>query len=89
MLQEIKESSFFQAIIPDTLEEEHIEPRSAALVYSMSVWKEGKPDPIDNQTFEGIVHDYNLFSPLYLPFREYIGTKYPALAVRVSNNKIS
>lgn len=87
LLQRIDSSRFFESINPDKMEEEHIEPRAAAVVYSMSVWPKGKPDPIDSQSFENIVAQYGLFSPLYRHFQEYIERKHPRLAGKVSNVK--
>lgn len=80
LLRKITESTFFEAVDPEAMEKEQIEPTSAAIVYSMSVWRKDKPDPIDAETFESIVKRYELFSPLYIHFREYILQKHPALA---------
>lgn len=85
MLHRVDDSRFFECI--NEMEEEHIEPRAAALVYSMSVWPKGKSDPIDEQSFEEIVAHYNLFSPLYRHFREYIRRKHPKLAAKVEKSK--
>lgn len=83
LLQRIDNSRFFECINTDEMEEEHIEPRAAAIVYSISVWPKGRPDPLDDQSFEEIVAHYNLFSPLHRHFREYIKGKHPKLATKV------
>jgi len=83
LLQRIPDSTFFECINPEELEEEQIEPGSAAIVYSMSVWPKDKPDPIDAVAFETIVERYGLFSPKYKHFCEYIWRKHPSLAERV------
>ena len=57
LLQGITGTAFFECINPEEMEKEQIEPRSAALVYSMSVWPKDKPDPIDAEPFEIIVED--------------------------------
>lgn len=83
LLQRIPNSTFFECINPEELEEEQIEPRSAAIVHSMSVWPKDKRDPIDAVAFESIVERYGLFSPQYKHFREYIQRKHPRLAENV------
>ncbi len=82
LLGHIDNSDFFKCINPDKMEEEFIDPRSAAIIYSFSTWKEGLPDPIESLSFEQIVTKYNLFSPLYVHFRDYIENKHPKLAAR-------
>lgn len=62
LLQRIENSRFFESINPDEMTEEMIEPKSAAIVYSFSVWKEGMPDPLESMGFEEIANKYNLFS---------------------------
>lgn len=84
LLQAITDSGFFESINPEEMEKEQIDPRSAAIVYSMSVWQKGKPDPIDAEAFEIIVERYGLFSPLYRHFREYIANKHPKLAEKIT-----
>jgi len=84
LLRKITDSTFFEAVDPEAMEKEQIEPTSAAIVYSMSVWRADKPDPIDADTFENIVRKYELFSPLHIHFREYIRQKHPALAEKVN-----
>ena len=86
LLQRIENSRFFESINPDEMTEEMIEPKSAAIVYSFSVWKEGMPDPLESMGFEEIVNKYNLFSPLQRHFREYIERKHPKLAEKVKEN---
>jgi len=86
LLQRIENSRFFEYINPDEMTEEMIEPKSAAIVYSFSVWKEGMPDPLESMGFEEIVNKYNLFSPLQRHFREYIERKHPKLAEKVKEN---
>ena len=83
LLQRVENSHFFEYINPDEMTEEMIEPKSAAIVYSFSVWKEGMPDPLESTGFEEIVNKYNLFSPLQRHFREYIERKHPKLAEKV------
>lgn len=86
LLQRIENSRFFESINPDEMTEEMIEPKSAAIVYSFSVWKEGMADPLESMGFEEIVNKYNLFSPLQRHFREYIERKHPKLAEKVKEN---
>lgn len=86
LLQRVENSRFFESINPDEMTEEMIEPKSAAIVYSFSVWKEGMPDPLESMGFEEIVNKYNLFSPLHRHFREYIERKHPKLAEKVKEN---
>ena len=52
LLQRITDSGFFESINMDEMEKEYIDPRSAALVYSMSVWRQGSPEPIDDSNLE-------------------------------------
>ncbi|EIM65471.1 hypothetical protein [Desulfobacter postgatei] len=80
LLGKIENHDFYKSI--DTgrkIKEEKIEPRSAAIVHSFAVWKKDRPDPIDDMSFEEIVSNYNLFSPLHRPFREYIKSEYPGM----------
>ena len=80
LLGHIQDSGFFQCINPDENEEETIEPRSAAIIYSFSTWKEGMPDPIESMSFEQIISKYKLFSPINRHFQNYVESKYPNLA---------
>jgi hypothetical protein len=86
LLQRIDDSKFFECINMKEMMEERIEPKSAAIVYSFSVWKEGMPDPLDSMNFEEIVERYELFSPLHRPFREYIERCYPGLAKKANKD---
>ncbi len=86
LLQRIENSSFFESINLDEMTEEMIEPKSAAIVYSFSVWKEGMPDQLESMSFEEIVNKYNLFSNHQRHFREYIERKHPKLAEKVKEN---
>ncbi len=45
LLDKIEDKGFYEAIDPKRMVPETIEPRSAAIVHSFSVWKEGKVDP--------------------------------------------
>ena len=85
LLGHIENSSFFQCIDPEKMEDENIEPRSAAIIYSFSTWKEGMPDPIENMSFEELVSKHNLFSPMNRAFQQYIEMKYPELAKKTKN----
>jgi hypothetical protein len=80
LLEKIENSSFYEVIDPDKMVPERIEPRSAAIVHSFSVWKEGRADPLDDMSFEEIVRNYKLFSARHHPFRDYIVASYPQLA---------
>ena len=71
LLGQIQNSSFFQCIDPEKMKDENIEPRSAAIIYSFSTWKEGMPDPIENMSFEELVSKHNLFSPINRAFQQY------------------
>lgn len=86
LLQRIDDSKFFECVNPEEMVEEKIEPKSAAIVYSFSVWKEGMPDPLDSMSFEEIVWRYNLFSPLHRHFRAYIERRYPGLAEKAKKD---
>ena len=83
LLGKIESSGFYEALNIDQMAPEKIEPRSAAIVHSFSVWKEGRSDPLDDMSFEEIVQNYRLFSPLHRHFEEYIKAKYPKLAEKV------
>jgi hypothetical protein len=83
LLGKIESSGFYEAINTEQMVHETIEPRSAAIVHSFSVWKEGRVDPLDDMSFEDIVSKYKLFSPLHRHFEEYIKVKHPKLAEKV------
>jgi hypothetical protein len=70
----------------EKMSNETIEPRSAAIVHSFAVWKEGRADPLDDMSFEEIVSSYQLFSPLHRNFEAFIKAKYPGLAKKVKNS---
>jgi hypothetical protein len=86
LLGRIDDSRFYESITPNEMVPEKIEPRSAAIVHSFSVWKEGRPDPLDDMSFEEIVSNYKLFSPRHRHFRDYIERSYPSLAERAKEN---
>ena len=67
------------------MEEETIEPTSAAIIYSFSLWKKGIIDPIETMSFEEIIQKYNLFSPLNRHFRDFVIRKYPGLFKKVKD----
>jgi hypothetical protein len=80
LLRHIKDSSFFKCIDPEEMEEEEIDMMSAANVYSFSVWKEGRPDPIDNMSLEEIISNHKLLlTPFkeHRPFLDYVEKKSP------------
>ena len=82
MLARIEDSSFFQCINPEEMEEEEIDMMSAAVVYSFSVWKEGRPDPLDSMDLEKIIQQYKqLLTPFHIhrPFLDYVEKKAPGL----------
>ncbi len=83
LLAHIENSNFFRSINPDEMEEETIDIRSAAVVYSFSVWKEGRSDPLDNMSLEEIIVKYKLYSPLYRHFWDYVKKEKPTLADKV------
>ena len=85
LLGHIQNSGFFQCIDPEKMIDEHIEPRSAAIIYSFSIWKEGMPDPIENMSFEELVSKHNLFSPINRAFQQYVEKKHPKLAEKAKN----
>lgn len=86
LLGKIDDSSFYESINPEEMVSEYIDPRSAAIVHSFSVWKQGKLDPIDDMSFEDIVRDYKLFSPLHRHFKDYIERRHHKLAEKVKEN---
>ncbi|OPY73399.1 MAG: hypothetical protein A4E62_00524 [Syntrophorhabdus sp. PtaU1.Bin002] len=55
LLSKIESSAFYEAINADQMIPETIEPRSAAIVHSFAVWKEGRLDPLDDMSFEDIL----------------------------------
>jgi len=83
LLAYIEDSNFFRCINPDEMEEEKIDIRSAAVVYSFSVWKEGRPDPLDHMSLENIIVKYKLYSPLHRHFWGYVKKEKPTLADKV------
>ncbi len=86
LLGHIKDSSFFKCIDPEEMEEKDIDMMSAVIVYSFSVWNEDRSDPIDNMSFEEIIHKYK---PLLIPFKvhkpflDYVENKAPGLLKKV------
>ena len=85
LLAHIDRSSFFESINTEEMKEEEIDIRSAAIVYSFSVWKEGRPDPLNNMPLEEIIQKYKLLSPLHRHFWDYVEKKSPGLAEKVKN----
>jgi hypothetical protein len=83
LLQHIDDSRFFESIDPEKMEEEKIDLRSAAVVFSFSVWKEGRPDPLDNMTLEEIIQHYKLFSPIHRHFWDYVHRTAPEIAEKI------
>lgn len=83
MLSLIDDSRFFECINPEEMEKEEINLRSAAVEYSFSVWKEGRPDPSDNMSLEEIIQKYKLFTPPHRHFWDYVERKAPDLAKKV------
>ncbi len=86
LLAHIKDSNFFKCIDPEEMEENEIDMMSAAIVYSFSVWKEGRPDPVDNMSLEEIIQKYKqLLTPFHLhrPFLDYVEKKAPGLLKKV------
>ena len=83
LLAKIEDSNFFKCINPDEMEAEVIDIRSAAVIYSFSVWKEGRPDPLDNMSLEEIILKYKLYSPLHRHFWDFVEKERPALADKV------
>jgi HD-GYP domain-containing protein (c-di-GMP phosphodiesterase class II) len=89
LLAHINDSSFFKCIDPEEMEEEEIDMMSAAIVYSFSVWKEGRPDPIDNMSLEEIIHKHKLLlTPfkVHRPFLDYVEKKSPGLLKKVKGH---
>jgi hypothetical protein len=86
LLQRIDKSSFFVWINQEQMEEETVEPKSAAIVYAFSQWKEGLPDPLDIWPFDELVARYKLFSPLNKHFKGFIEAKFPELAKRAKRS---
>jgi hypothetical protein len=80
LLCKIDSSRFFVWINQEQMNEETVEPISAAIVFAFSQWKEDLPDPLDSWTFEQIVSQYKLFSPRNRHFKEFIESKFPNLA---------
>jgi hypothetical protein len=85
LLTHIEDSNFFKFINPDEMEEKVIDIRSAAVIYSFSVWKEGRPDPLDNMSLEEIIRKYKLYIPLHRHFWDFVKEERPTLADRVKS----
>ncbi|WP_319409122.1 hypothetical protein [uncultured Desulfosarcina sp.] len=83
LLKTIKSGSFFQSIDSE-MEEECIDVRSAAVVYSFAQWKKGFGDPMENVELEEMIKEYGLFSSANMAFKHYIATKFPGLAKKIS-----
>ena len=83
LLARIEDSHFFESVNPEKVAEEEIDMRSAAVVYSFSVWKEDRSDPLNNMSLEEIIQKYELYSPLHMNFWEYVKRKKPELAKRI------
>lgn len=83
LLERINDSMFFEYVDPDIVSEVNIEPRSAAIIYSFSTWNQNRDDPIDSVKFEDTVVKYDLFSPQFRHFREYIERRVPEYAEKV------
>jgi hypothetical protein len=83
LLKHIDDSRFFESIDPERMEEEKIDLRSAAVVFSFSVWKKGRPDPLDNMTLEEIIQNYKLFSPIHRHFWDYVQKTAPKIAKKI------
>ena len=85
LLDRIDDSHFFECINPEKMAEEEIDMRSAAVVYSFSVWKAGRPDPLDNMSLEDIIQNYELFSPLHRHFWGFVERKAPDFAKKIKS----
>jgi hypothetical protein len=83
LLQHIDDSRFFEPIDPEKFEKDKIDLRSAAVVFSFSVWKEGRPDPLDNMTLEEIIQNYKLFSPIHMHFWDYVQRTAPEITKKI------
>ena len=81
----IDDSRFFPSINPDQ-KEEPFEPRSVAIIYAFSQWKEDLPDPLNTWSLEQIVSQYKLFSPRNRYFWEFIKANFPGHAKKVKGN---
>ena len=84
LLQRIDDSRFFESINPE-MEEEKIDLRSAAVVFSFSVWKEGRPDPLDKMSLEEIIKKYKLFTPRHRYFWGYVEKTAPNIASKIKS----
>lgn len=83
LLERIEDSNFFQSINPEKVKEEKIDTRSAAVVYSFSVSKQGLPDPLDNMSLEEIILKYELYPPLHRHFWGHVEKEAPVLAEKM------
>ena len=88
LLKRIDDSRFFESINPEEMEEEKIDLRSAAVVFSFSVWKEGRPDPLDKMSLEEIIKKYKLFSPLHRHFWGYVEKTAPNIAAKIKSTNL-
>ena len=84
LLKRIDDSRFFESINPE-MEEEKIDLRSAAVVFSFSVWKEGRPDPLDKMSLEEIIKKYKLFTPRHRHFWGYVEKTAPNIASKIKS----
>jgi len=87
LLQRISDEAFFKSIDPENMVEEEIDIKSAAIVFSFSVWKEDRSDPLDSVDLESIIQAHKLYSPIYRSFWYYVQRSRPELAKKIERNK--
>ncbi|HUV51343.1 MAG TPA: hypothetical protein VMW78_10045 [Anaerolineae bacterium] len=83
LLDHIENKNFFKSVHPEKMIDEKIDVRSAAIVYSFSVWKKGRIDPVDNLDLEEIILQYKLYSPRHRVFWDYVQNTKSEIAKKV------
>lgn len=85
-LNKIPDSKFFNYVNIDEMEEEGIDLRSAAVVYSFAVWNHERHDPISKISLNKIITDYKLYSPINRNFWDYFERIKPEQAKEIKKN---
>lgn len=73
----IDSPNFFHSVGTDKVQQENIDPTSAAVVLAFSDWPNDKEDPLDQVSLETLVVERNLLSARVRHFRSYIETQFP------------
>ncbi len=79
LLEGADSADFFKPVDLDEMNQENIDPTSAAVVYAFSKWPDGRVDPLDAVSFEKIVKENDLFSGPYRHFHHYVSSTFKDL----------